>query len=107
MFLTEGKNIYFGAGSEGKSRSLRNKVGNHQSKFPVSVIASKEDGTWHRVARKHFNVTCRFGFCIWECHKVLRNSGLALLNAASLLLERNKVTHVCIFFCETKAPTTP
>lgn len=84
--VTEGKNIYFGAGREGKSHSLRNRAGKPLVKIPDKCYHLK--GSWNLALCCKKALECHaqvWSLCIWECHKILGNLGLTLLNALSLL----------------------
>lgn len=96
LHVTEGKSIYFEAGREGKSHSLRNRAGKLLVKIPDKCYHLK--GSWNLALCCKKALECHaqvWPLCIWECRKILWNLGLALLNALSLLqaCSQHKVKH--------------
>lgn len=105
LHLAEGKNIYFGAGGEGKSHSLRNRAGKLLVNIPDKCYHLK--GSWNLALCCKKALECQAQvWPLWECPKFLRNLGLTLLNSLSLLqaCSQHKVKHTYIFFffCEIK-----
>lgn len=111
LHITEGKNIYFGAGGEGKSHSLRNRAGKFLVKIPDKCYHLK--GSWNLAVCCKKALECHTQvWPLWEHCKILQNLGLTLLNTLSLpqACSQHKVKHTHIyvwflvfFFCETKA----